>query len=55
MEYGGEFGEDGEKIKKLITKPEINGKELTFNEFQDIIKIRRKCKLKKKIKGIKMI
>ena len=38
VEYRGEFGEDGEKIKKLITKPEINGKELTFNEFHDIVK-----------------
>ena len=35
---GEEFGEDGEKLKKLITKPEINAKELTFNEFQDIVK-----------------
>ena len=32
------FGEDGEKIKKLITKPEINGKELDFNEFHDIVR-----------------
>jgi len=32
------FGEEGEKIKKLITKPEINGKELDFNEFHDIVR-----------------
>ena len=30
--------EDLEKIKKLISKPEINGKELNFNEFHEIIK-----------------
>ncbi len=35
---GNSFGEDGEKIKKLITKPEINVKELNFNEFHDIVR-----------------
>ena len=35
---GTSFGEEGEKIKKLITKPEINGKELDFNEFHDIVR-----------------
>ena len=35
---GNSFGENGEKIKKLITKPEINVKELNFNEFHDIVR-----------------
>ena len=35
---GNSFGEDGEKIKKLITKPEINVKELNSNEFHDIVR-----------------
>ena len=30
--------EDELKLKSLISKPEINGKELTFNEFNEIIK-----------------
>ena len=38
MGDGTSFGEEGEKIKKLITKPEINGKELDFNEFHDIVR-----------------
>ena len=35
---GDSFGEDGEKIKKLISKPEMNAKELNFNEFHDIVR-----------------
>ena len=35
---GNSFGDEGEKIKKLISKPEINGKELNFNEFDDIVR-----------------
>ena len=35
---GTSFGEEGEKIKNLINKPEINGKELDFNEFHDIVR-----------------
>jgi len=31
------LGKDEEKIKKLISKPEIIGKEIDFNEFQDIM------------------
>ena len=35
---GDNFNEEEKKIKKLVLKPEINGKELDFNEFQDIVK-----------------
>ena len=36
---GGDNSIDGsEDIKKLISKPEINGKELDFDEFHDIVK-----------------
>lgn len=35
---GGDFTEEEQKIKKLIIKPEVNGKELNFSEFQDIVK-----------------
>ena len=36
---GDNFSEEGEKLKKLIVKPEINGKELNINEFHDILTI----------------
>ena len=36
---GENFSEEGEKLKKLIIKPEINGKELNINEFHDIVTI----------------
>ena len=32
-----DLGKDEENIKKLISKPEIRGKEIDFNEFQDIM------------------
>ena len=32
-----DLGNDGEKIKNLISKPEISGKEIDFDEFKDII------------------
>ena len=31
------LGNDGEKIKNLISKPEISGKEIDFDEFKDIM------------------
>ncbi len=34
----GERDQDEETIKKLVSKPEINGKEIDFNEFHDIVK-----------------
>lgn len=33
-----DLGQDEEKIKKLISKPEIGGKQIDFDEFQDIMK-----------------
>ena len=32
-----DLGKDSEDIKKLISKPEISGKEIDFNEFKDIM------------------
>ena len=32
-----DLGKDSEDIKKLISKPEINGKEIDFNEFKDLM------------------
>ena len=32
-----DLGQDEEKIKKLISKPEIGGKQIDFDEFQDIM------------------
>ena len=32
-----DLGNDGEKIKNLISKPEISGKEIDFDEFKDIM------------------
>ena len=34
---GENLSEEGIKMKKLIIKPEMNGKELNFNEFHDIV------------------
>jgi Ca2+-binding EF-hand superfamily protein len=33
-----DLGKDSEDIKKLISKPEISGKEIDFNEFKDLMK-----------------
>ena len=38
IEQGDNFKEEGEKLKSIISKPEINRKEMDFNEFQDIMK-----------------
>lgn len=32
-----DLGKDSEDIKKLISKPEISGKEIDFNEFKDLM------------------
>ena len=32
-----DLGNDGEKIKNLISKPEISGKEIDFDEFKDMM------------------
>ena len=34
---GENLSEEGNQLKNLIIKPEMNGKELNFNEFQDIV------------------
>ena len=34
-----DLGKDSEDIKKLISKPEISGKEIDFNEFKDLMNI----------------
>ena len=38
---GENLSEEGHKIKKLIIKPEMNGKELNFSEFHDIVELEK--------------
>ena len=38
QDIGLDLGSDEEKIKKLISRPEISGKEIDFEEFKDIMK-----------------
>ena len=46
QEMGLDLGSDEEKIKKLISRQEISGKEIDFDEFKDIINTGKEEKTK---------